>query len=268
MHFKAKVSDLGFFEMDESNFSEAGFEELLKTKNLFEKKYVVVCRGLLGDKAALDFVTNSLEACANSENFFLFWEGELDEKVLEKAVKYAAKTQEFESLEGARLAKWYAEKKLPAKVAEAIKRECGPDLWRAMAEIEKYKLGGDAEFAAEFAAYNPFAICDAFGMRDMKKAWTLFRQAVMGGVPAEEVFYKVLWQVKNMLMVKKLSVAGAEDVAKKSGLHAFVASKAIKAAAKFSEEELEKYSGKMVEIYHRNRRGEVEMEIEFEKLLL
>ena len=96
----------------------------------------------------------------------------------------------------------------------------------------------------EIPAYNPFAVCDAFAEKNKAKAWTIYQQALKQGIPAEEVFFKILWQIKNLLMVKKLASAGVANIAKETGLHAFVAGKAIKAAQKFSEEELVNYSMK------------------------
>ena len=69
-------------------------------------------------------------------------------------------------------------------------------------------------------------------------------------------------------MVKKLMSAGIANVVKETGLHAFVASKAIKSTQKFSEDELVSYSYEMLKIYHEERRGESELPIEFEKFIL
>ena len=69
-------------------------------------------------------------------------------------------------------------------------------------------------------------------------------------------------------MVKKLMSAGVANVVKETGLHSFVAGKAIKAAQKFSEDELINYSYEMLKIYHQERRGESELPIEFEKFIL
>jgi len=82
------------------------------------------------------------------------------------------------------------------------------------------------------------------------------------------VFFKTLWQIKNLLLVKKLMNAGVANVSKETGLHSFVAGKAIKAAKNFSEDELVNYSYEMLKIYHEERRGESELPIEFEKFLL
>ena len=267
-HFKTKVSDLGFFRIEGENFSEAEFKELLRGKTLFEKKYVVVCDEVLENKEALNFILGSLDDLAKTDNMFLFLEEEVDEKVLEEFKKQAYKIQEYKPLDGVKLKAWFAAQKIPLNIASEIIKKCGSDLWRASKEIEKYELGGLTAKQETVAEYNPFAICDAFAEKNKAKAWTIYQQALRQGIPDEEVFFKIIWQIKNLLLVKKLMNAGVSNVAKETGLHSFVAGKAIKAAQKFSEEELINYSYEMLKIYHEKRRGESELPIEFEKLLI
>jgi len=267
-HFKTKVSDLGFFRIEGENFSEAEFKELLRGKTLFEKKYVVVCEKVLENKEALNFILGSLDDLAKTDNMFLFWEEEVDEKVLEEFKKQAYKIQEYKSLDGVKLKAWFAAKKIPLNIASEIIKKCGSDLWRASKEIEKYELGGLTAKQETVAEYNPFAICDAFAEKNKAKAWTIYQQALRQGIPDEEVFFKILWQIKNLLLVKKLMNAGVANISKETGLHFFVVGKAIKAAKNFSEDELINYSYEMLKIYHEERRGESELPIEFEKLLI
>ena len=267
-YFKTKISDLGVYKINGDSFNEAEFEEIIRAKNLFEKKYLIICERVTENKLASVFVEDSLEKCAKSENIFLFLEEEVEEKRLEKFKKYAAKIQEFKLLTGVKLKEWFNEKKIPANIASDIVKKCGSDLWGASKEIEKYSLGSLTAKQEEDTPYNPFAICDAFAGKNKTKTWTIYQQALRQGIPAEEVFFKILWQVKNLLMVKKLMNAGIANIAKETGLHAFVASKATKAAKNFSEEELINYSYKMLKIYHEERRGAGELEIEFEKLLI
>jgi len=267
-HFKTKVSDLGFFRIEGENFSEAEFKELLRGKTLFEKKYVVVCEKVLENKEALNFILGSLDDLAKTDNMFLFWEEEVDEKVLEEFKKQAYKIQEYKSLDGVNLKAWFAAKKIPLNIASEIIKKCGSDLWRASKEIEKYELGGLTAKQETVAEYNPFAICDAFAEKNKAKAWTIYQQALRQGIPDEEVFFKILWQIKNLLLVKKLMNAGVANISKETGLHFFVVGKAIKAAKNFSEDELINYSYEMLKIYHEERRGESELPIEFEKLLI
>lgn len=267
-HFKTKVSGLGFFRIEGGSFNEAEFDELLKGRTLFEKKYVVVCEGILENKQTADFILGNTDKLAKTENMFLFLEEEMDEKVLEELKKQAYKVQEYKLLDGVKLKAWFAAKKIPANIASDIIKKYGSDLWRASKEIEKFQLGSSASKLEETTVYNPFAICDAFAEKNKAKTWTIYQQALRQGVPAEEVFFKILWQIKNLLMVKKLSSAGVTNLAKETGLHAFVAGKAMKAAKNFSEEELINYSHEMLKIYHQKRRGESELPIGFEKFIL
>lgn len=267
-HFKTKVSDLGFFKIDKESFNEAEFDELLKGRTLFEKKYVVVCEGILENKQTADFILGNIGKLAKTENMFLFWEEEVGEKVLEELKKQAYKVQEYKLLDSVRLKAWFAAKKIQANIASDIIKKTGSDLWRASKEIEKYQLGGETSELDEAPAYNPFAICDAFAEKNKAKAWIIYQQALRQGVPAEEVFFKILWQIKNLLMVKKLISVGLADVGKESGLKPFVAGKAIRAAKNFTEEELVNYSYEMLKIYHQERRGESELPIKFEKFIL
>ena len=266
-HFKTKVSDLGFFRIEGENFNEAEFKELLKGKTLFEKKYVVVCERILENKEVLNFILGSLGDLAKTDNMFLFLEEETDEKILEEFKKQAYKVQEYKPLDGVKLKAWFAAQKIPLNIADEIIKKCGSDLWRASKEIEKYQLGGLTAKLSELPVYNPFAICDAFAEKNKAKMWIIYQQALRRGIPADEVFFKILWQVKNLLLVKKLATAGVADITKESGLKPFVAGKAIKAAKNFSEDELINYSYEMLKIYHEERRGELELPIEFEKIL-
>src|SRR3989304_4257993 len=255
-HFKTKVSDLGFFRIEGENFNEAEFKELLRGKILFERKYVVVCEKVLENKEALNFILDNLDDLAKTDNLFLFWEEEIDEKTLEEFKKQAYKVQEYKPLDGVKLKAWFAAKKIPANIASEIIKKCGSDLWRASKEIEKYALGELTAKQETVAEYNPFAICDAFAEKNKAKTWMIYQQALRQGIPDEEVFFKILWQIKNLLLVKKLMNAGVANVSKETGLHSFVAGKAIKAAQNFSEQELINYSYEMLKIYHEEQRGE------------
>lgn len=265
--FRAKVSGLGVFNIDNENFTESKFEELIRAKNLFNKKHIIVCRGLLGDQASADFIMRALKRCADSENIFLFGEEELDKKTLEQAKKQAQKTQEFNNLTGSKLKTWIGKKGAEGRTAEQIISQCGSDLWCAAKEIEKYRLGGEVGADLTAGKYNPFAICDAFAAKNKAKSWILLQEAVLSGVSIEDVFFKILWQIKNLLLVKKLKKNGESNIAEETGLHPFVIKKALMAVDNFSEEELINYSGEMVRIYHEERRGVCEMPIELEKML-
>ncbi len=126
------------------------------------------------------------------------------------------------------------------------------------------KFGGtvkEAKPAVSKPSFNVFALSDALGARDRKKLWVTYEKALMTGLPAEEIFWKFQWQIKNLLLVK----AGPENL---KTLNPFVASKAEAAAKNFETEELKSLSRDLVEIFHAFRRGEKDLEIGLEKLIL
>jgi len=51
--------------------------------------------------------------------------------------------------------------------------------------------------------FNIFALTDALGARQKKDAWILYQKALGAGLSAEEIFFKIVWQVKSMLIAKK-----------------------------------------------------------------
>lgn len=273
--FRSKISNLGVFKIEEENFNPVELEEMARSQMLFEKKYVVVCDKIMENPPAQNFIEKNIANFSLSPNIFIFLEEELDDKILELFRQNSQKIQEFKLLAGIKLKKWVQEKapKIPLNVQEEIIKNCGSDLWCINKEIEKYELSEGQTFAARegltFAKeYNPFAICDAVATKDKSRAWILFQQALLGGVPAEEIFYKIVWQIKNLLLLKKLNDAKIGNLEKETKLHPYVIKKTLAATWNFSEEELKNYSFELVKIYHDARRGLEEFPIGLEKFLL
>jgi DNA polymerase III delta subunit len=271
LFFRAKISNLGVFKVEEENFNPLTLEEMLRTQMLFEKKHVVVCDKIIKNQPAQSFLAKNIKNFSLSPNIFIFLEEELDAQILELFKQHSQKIQEFKLLTGIKLKKWIEKKspKIPLNVQEEIIKNCGSDLWRVSKEIEKYELGGKfSPRGLTSGKYNPFAICDAIAVKNKGRAWVLFQQALLAGVPAEEVFYKIVWQIKNLLLLKKLNDAKAGTLEKETKLHPYVLKKTLAATWNFSEEELKKYSFALVKIYHDARRGIEDFSLGTEKFLL
>ena len=272
--FRGKVSDLGIFGVSNEDFDQVQLEELLKSQSLFEKKYVVVCEELLKDKKASEFVKDNIENLKESKNIFLFWEEEVEKEDLKLFEEYSEKNQQFNPITGAKLKKWIQveakklEKELSSVEQDEVVTRCGSDLWCASREIEKFALGAESEQRGGVLKYNPFHICDAVSAKDGNKAWAVLQQAILMGVSSEEVFWKVWWQMKNLILVKKLHQAGVQNIEKKSGLHPFVVKKTLNSAKNFTETELHEISFDLVRLYHESRRGLQDFPIGLEKILL
>jgi hypothetical protein len=110
--------------------------------------------------------------------------------------------------------------------------------------------------------FNIFTFTDAVGARRKKDAWILFHKALISGMSAEEVFFKVVWQVKTMLITTKT------DTALQADMKPFPYSKAKGFLKNFTKEELEKLSESLVVGYHEARRGDGEVITLVEKTIL
>lgn len=110
--------------------------------------------------------------------------------------------------------------------------------------------------------FNTFSFTDAIGERNKKNAWILYEKAILAGLVPEELFWKVVGQIRVMLVAKKTPSAEL------AGVHPFVYKKAKSFVRNYKEGELEKLSEKLVIGYHRARRGEVEIETLLEKTIL
>lgn len=123
-------------------------------------------------------------------------------------------------------------------------------------EIEKLPLDKKGK------EFNIFTLTDALGARNKKEAWVLYQKALLAGVSAEEIFFKLFWQVKSLLTASR--VKSIEETEMKP----FTYNKAKGYLKNFKQEELEKLSEDLVSGYILARRGEAEIETLIEKLLL
>lgn len=112
------------------------------------------------------------------------------------------------------------------------------------------------------AEFNIFAFTDAIGAKKKKDAWVLYQKALASGMVAEEIFWKVVWQIKSLLLAKRTNSS------MESGQNAFVYQKAKSFLKNFKDGELENISESLVVGYHNARRGKGEIEALIEKTLL
>ena len=116
-------------------------------------------------------------------------------------------------------------------------------------------LGSRSEF-------NIFTFTDAVGARQKKHAWIIYQKALSAGISAEEIFYKLVWQVKSMLIASKTKNVGETD------MKIFPYNKAKNFLKNFKPDELDTLSESLVIGYSLARRGKREIETFIEKILL
>jgi len=112
----------------------------------------------------------------------------------------------------------------------------------------------------EKKSFNIFALTDALGERNRKRLWVLYQEALRADLSAEEVFWKFQWLVKHLLFFKVAKNPATSEL--KEG---FAKKKILGFGKNYTKEELEKMSSELVDLFHRVRGGEGEMETELEK---
>lgn len=265
---------LSFFDSD--TFLRPAFEELIAGKSLFGGNYTVVCESLLKDPAEADFIEENLKSCAGSENTFVFWEEILESAFLNTFKKYAEKIEEFKPL-SLREAKLWLDKEvkkkeieIPSALKEELTEQCGSNLWLLSSELEKYELSSRKGLNLNKKAkqINIFHIADAVAEKDRSRAWLLFQKAIISGLDPEEIFWKIIWQIKNLLLLKKLSFSSEKKIIEATSLHPYVVKKTLSASRNYSEEELTEYSSELIDLYHNARRGLADFDTGIEKFLI
>lgn len=109
---------------------------------------------------------------------------------------------------------------------------------------------------------NIFSVADGLVMKDKKKLWISYLDLLNKGGVAEEIHGIFFWQVKNMVLVSKAKSSN------ETGLSPFVYKNALSGSRNYKTEELQKMSGDLVEMTHKVRSGEGELEIMLEKWVL
>ena len=152
------------------------------------------------------------------------------------------------------------ENKVDGKLTKKIEQAGG--------KLGKSELGHQVSKLAP----SPFAFTNAFGDRDRKQAWVKLQEALHGGETAEEIFWRLGWQVKTMLLVKKTDLAntnaGKKTPAVLASLKPFVLNKTRAQVRKFEMTELENLSSSLIRLWHDSRRGLSDFELGLERLVL
>lgn len=121
---------------------------------------------------------------------------------------------------------------------------------------EKLPVGKKQKF------FPDFAFTDAISARNKKEAWIEYQREMASGLVAEQLFWSVAKQVRNLILAKRTKTAAEAD------LNPFVYKKLKSGSEKYSQEELVQMSEDLVVGYHNARRGIGEIETLLEKFLL
>jgi len=132
--------------------------------------------------------------------------------------------------------------------------------------LEEYSLSESSKVAKEKLDKQKsgriFKVADRLAARDRKGLWIEYWRLMESGVDAEEIFWKLQWQTKAMLVSSRASSAS------EAGLHPFVYSKSRAGAANYSKEELISISGKLLDLWRDTHSGRKELPLALEQFIL
>lgn len=131
------------------------------------------------------------------------------------------------------------------------------------AEIAKENTESKEKKARVFD-FSPFALQDAIGEKNVKKAWIEYEKLRLSGIEAEELIHKIISKVRDMALIAL--GASKEDAGIKSD---YPYNKSKKDLKNWKPAELKNFYTKLVEIYHRSRmESGNDLDIALEKILL
>ena len=107
-----------------------------------------------------------------------------------------------------------------------------------------------------------FALADAFGAGDRKRAWILYRTFIQEGMAPEEIHGTLAWSARSFVLAAKTKSAA------EAGLKPFVFTKAKRVADRLGLSGAETLSRELVSLYHDARRGKGSLEDLLEVFLL
>ncbi len=233
---KSLKENLGalYFKFNIEDFQKAKLEELIGGRSLFREKFVVLCDGLLGDPEAQLFVSKMCIEMDSSDNIFILREGVINKKLLEIFDKTGSKIEEI-SLE----------------------------------KIDNFGYAGarGVKLRPGYEDFNIFKFTDALGVRDRKMAWILFQRGLRAGLPAEEIFWKVVWIFRNMILVSPIN-KNQDGLVSKLDIKSNTINNCRRFIQKHTNDSLLESYKRLVDVYHQFRRGRVECEMVLEQFIL
>lgn len=109
-----------------------------------------------------------------------------------------------------------------------------------------------------------FALTDSFGARDRKRTWKILHESYLKGATPEEVFNILVWQLKTLLISRRVSQGEALSL----GVKPFPYKKAKGFSQNYTEDELKNLLEKFTKLFHESRLGKRDLDLGLEYLVL
>ena len=281
------------------NLTPANFENAVFSAPFLAKKRLVVAEGLLSenrDTKTQKEILAILKKGVPQDTVLVFWESEISAKKGKKKksdtdlFSFLKKTefiQEFNLLDAAGVQRWLNQEiknrrgKIEPAAIKLLSDLVGNDLWRLNAELDKLiaKLRGKiitqndvSDLVQIKLEENVFKLTDALGQKNKPLALKLISDQLKSGVSPIELLAKIVWQFKNLLLVKEFSENfgfgyQTERLTSRLGLHPFVIKKSQEQAKFYSLPDLKKTYRQLLETDYKLKTSQIDSEVLFDLLI-
>ena len=281
------------------NLTPANFENAVFSAPFLAKKRLVVAEGLLSesrDAKTQKEILAILKKGVPQDTVLVFWESEVSAKKGKKKkgdtdlFSFLKKTefiQEFNLLDAAGVQRWLNQEiknrrgKIEPAAIKLLSDLVGNDLWRLNAELDKLiaKLRGKiitqndvSDLVQIKLEENVFKLTDALGQKNKPLALKLISDQLKSGVSPIELLAKIVWQFKNLLLVKEFSENfgfgyQTERLTSRLGLHPFVIKKSQEQAKFYSLPDLKKTYRQLLETDYKLKTSQIDSEVLFDLLI-
>lgn len=287
-----------------ANLSVIDFEDdpqkklssVINSGGLFSVNQLVIAKNIIANakKETQDEVVEYLQSRKNiisdKNATVVFWEGNLPKKNnrLFRFLEKQAKSRNFEVLKGVSLEKWIIERVQKENSSVAIDKNAlnkliaytNGDLFLIMGEISKlsnFKEDGvieekdvEAVVKAKIKA-NIFETIEALSNGNKSTALALLHNQIQEGDDLFYILSMYIYQFRNLLKVSEFSGQGVSDrylIAKETGLHPYVAQKALEQLRKFKGSALKCIYKKLQKLDTEVKTGKIEIKMALDKFVV
>lgn len=288
--FKQKRDPHGYNVVVLDGKAESGGRVLteMKTTAFLAERRMVVIENVLSsqDKELLaNLIKMIRDGGALASNILVFYQadslGKSEEaKELEKLLRIEKYVQEFELLKGIKLSAWI-KKQIEEKggcisnyALDYLSSSVGQDMWSLnllLDQLVNYKDGKEIQledaqlFLGEKIDDNVFNMVGAIVAGDRKQAFRLLQEQRRLGEDETKLFGLIVWQLRILLEMRDLyereDNLSSEQVAKKLGIHPFVAKKNLYLVKRFSLTKLKQLHQQLLGIDLKTKTGQADQSL-------
>jgi len=161
-----------------------------------------------------------------------------------------------------------------SQALELLIKSCGKDLWRLATEIKKLATyTKDIKVKdVELLIQTPieaeiFKTIDAIASKNKKKALELIYKHIEKGDSPFYLFTMIVYQFRNLLLVKEYESQGYQTAVKELDLHPFVVRKSLWVTPRFTKEQLNQIYTKIYKMDLALKLGKIKPEMALELLI-